>query len=328
MTITRRAALAAPALLLAAGAARAQGAPIKWQMATPYPDGNFHTRNIKEFAADLEQATGGKLSLTVHSNASLLPMPQIKRGVQTGQVQLGEILLTAYSNEDPFFDADAVPFLVPDLDGARKLANLQRQYIEARFARQGVSLLYTVGWPAAGFYTQVPLGSLDVLKGSRFRTFSPMTNRFAALIQANPVLVQQAELAQAFATGIATAMVTSAQTGVDTSAWDYCKVFTPANFSMTKNAVLVSRRAMEAVPADIQAAVVAAAKRAEDRGWVYAKEAQDASQARLAEKGIIIGTVPPAVMEALKQIGATMAEEWIAKAGEDGRKLVDALRAA
>jgi TRAP-type C4-dicarboxylate transport system substrate-binding protein len=327
MTITRRAALAAPALLLAAGA-RAQGAQIKWQMATPYPDGNFHTRNIKEFAADLEQATGGKLSLTVHSNASLLPMPQIKRGVQTGQVQLGEILLTAYSNEDPFFDADAVPFLVPDLDGARKLANLQRQYIEARFARQGVSLLYTVGWPAAGFYTQVPITSLDVFKGSRFRTFSPMTNRFAALIQASPVLVQQAELAQAFATGIATAMVTSAQTGVDTSAWDYCKVFTPANFSMTKNAVLVSRRAMEGVPADIQAAIVAAAKRAEDRGWGYAKAAQDASQARLAEKGITIGTVPPAVMEGLRQIGATMAEEWIAKAGEDGRKLVDALRAA
>ncbi|MFC7474321.1 TRAP transporter substrate-binding protein [Dankookia sp. GCM10030260] len=328
MTITRRAALAAPVLMLAVGAARAQGAQIKWQMATPYPDGNFHTRNIKEFAADLEQATAGRLSLTVHSNASLLPMPQIKRGVQTGQVQLGEILLTAYSNEDPFFDADAVPFLVSDLAGARKLAELQRQYIESRFARQGVSLLYTVGWPAAGFYTQVPVGSLDVFKGSRFRTFSPMTNRFAGLIQANPVLVQQAELAQAFATGIATAMVTSAQTGVDTSAWDYCKIFTPVNFSMTKNAVLVSRRAMESVPAEIQAAVVAAAKRAEDRGWGYAKEAQESTQARLAEKGITIGTVPPAVTAELKAIGATMAEEWITKAGEDGRKLVDALRAA
>ncbi|HEY0419250.1 MAG TPA: TRAP transporter substrate-binding protein DctP, partial [Acetobacteraceae bacterium] len=208
MTITRRAALAAPALLLPAGT-RAQGAQFKWQMATPYPDGNFHIRNIKEFAADLEQATGGKLSLTVHSNASLLPMPQIKRGVQTGQVQLGEILLAAYSNEDPFFEADSLPFLAADLDGARKLAGLQRPYIEARFAKQGVSLLYTVGWPAAGFYTQVPVTGLDVFKGSRFRTFSPMTNRFAALIQANPVLVQQAELAQAFATGIATAMVTS-----------------------------------------------------------------------------------------------------------------------
>jgi TRAP-type C4-dicarboxylate transport system substrate-binding protein len=121
-------------------------------------------------------------------------------------------------------------------------------------------------------------------------------------------------------------MVTSAQTGVDTSAWDYAKVFSPANFSMTKNAVLVSRRALEGLPPPQLDAILAAAKRAEDRGWGYAKEAQDATQARLAEKGLTIGAVPAEVMAGLRQIGATMAEEWIAKAGEDGRKLVDALR--
>jgi TRAP-type C4-dicarboxylate transport system substrate-binding protein len=324
MTITRRAALAAPALLAVPGLARAQ---TRWQLASPYPDGNFHTRNIREFCTDLEQATGGKLQVQLHSNASLLPMPQIKRGVQTGQVQIGEILLTAYSNEDPFFDADAVPFLVSGFAEARKLAELQRPYIEARLSRQGLSLLYTVAWPAAGFYTQVPLASLDVLKGSRFRTFSPLTNRFAALVGASPVLVQQAELAQAFATGIATAMVTSAQTGVDTSAWDYAKVFTPATFSMTKNAVLISRRALEGLPADQQAALKAQARKAEDRGWAMAEEAQKAAEARLAEKGLTIGTVPPAVMAELKKIGETMTEEWIQRAGEDGRKLVDALRA-
>jgi TRAP-type C4-dicarboxylate transport system substrate-binding protein len=325
MTITRRAALAAPSLLAIPGLARAQ---TRWQLASAYPDGNFHTRNLREFCTDLEQGTGGKLQVQLHSNASLLPMPQIKRGVQTGQVQLGEILLTAYSNEDPFFDADAVPFLVADFAGAKRLAELQRPYIEARLARQGLSLLYTVGWPAAGFYTQVPLASLDVLKGSRFRTFSPLTNRFAALVGANPVLVQQAELAQAFATGIATAMVTSAQTGVDTSAWDYAKVFTPAAFSMTKNAVLISRRALEGLPADQQAAVKAMAGKAEDRGWAYAEEAQKAAVARLAEKGLTIGTIPPDVMAGLKKIGDTMTEEWVQRTGEDGRKLVDALRAA
>lgn len=325
MTITRRAALAAPTLLAIPALARAQA---KWQLASAYPDGNYHTRNLAEFCADVDQATGNKLQIQLHSNASLLPMPQIKRGVQTGQVQIGEMLLTAYSNEDPFFDADAVPFLVADFAGARKLADLQRPYIEARLARQGLSLLYTVGWPAAGFYTQVPLNSLDVLKGSRFRTFSPLTNRFAALVGANPVLVQQAELAQAFATGIATAMVTSAQTGVDTSAWDYAKVFTPAAFSMTKNAVIISRRALQGLPADQQAAVQAMAKKAEDRGWGYAEAAQNASVARLAEKGLTIGTVPPNVMAELKQIGNTMTEEWVQRAGEDGRKLVDSLRAA
>ncbi|MBV1800254.1 TRAP transporter substrate-binding protein [Siccirubricoccus sp. G192] len=330
MPITRRAALAAPAFLLAGpvlGAGAHAQAPTRWQMATPYPDGNFQTRNIREMAAEIEQSSGGRLALQVHSNASLLPMAQIKRGVQTGQVQLGEVLLTAYSNEDPFFDADAIPFLVRDFAESKRLAELQKPYIEARLQRQGLALLYTVAWPAAGFYTQVPLNSLDVLRGSRFRTFSPMTNRFAALVGANPVLVQQAELAQAFATGIATAMVTSAQTGVDTSAWDYAKVFTPATFSMTKNAVLVSRRALEALPADLREVFLAATRRAEERGWRYAEEAQKAAESRLAEKGLIIGTIPPDVMAALRQVSATMTEEWIAKAGEDGRKLIEALRA-
>lgn len=324
--LTRRAALAAPAALaLFSARAGAQGA--RWQMATPYPDGNFHTRNIREFVAEVEQATGGRLAVQVHSNASLLPMPQIKAGVQRGQVQLGEILLTAYSNEDPFFDADAIPFLVDGFAAAKRLADLQRPFIEARMQRQGLSLLYTVAWPAAGFYTQVPFASLDVLKGSRFRTFSPMTNRFAALVQANPVLVQQAELAQAFATGIATAMVTSAQTGVDTAAWDYAKVFTPASFSMTKNAVLVSRRALETLSAADREALLAAAKRAEERGWRMAEEAQGAAERRLAERGLTIGTIPAEVQAQLNEIGRTMAEEWVQRAGEDGRRLVDQLRA-
>ena len=53
--------------------------------------------------------TAGTTTTTAHIGT--LPMAQIKRGVQTGQVQLGEILLSAYANEDPFFEVDGVPFL-------------------------------------------------------------------------------------------------------------------------------------------------------------------------------------------------------------------------
>ena len=325
--VPRRTALTTPAMgLLAAGPA-AQG-QTRWQMASPSPDGNFHTRNIREFLAEVERGTGGRLSVQLHSNASLLPMPQIKRGVQQSQVQMGEILLSAYANEDPLFDADSLPFLVADLKEAKRLGDLQRPFVEARFQRQGLTLLYMVGWPPGGFYTQVPLTSVDVLRGSRFRTFSPMTNRFAALVGANPVLVQQAELPQAFATGIATAMVTSAQTGVDTSAWDYVKVFTPAGFSMTKNAVLVSRRAMEGLPQEQRQAVLGAAREAEARGWRMAAESDAEAVRRMQERGVTIGTVPHEVAAAFRRISDTMAEEWAGRVGEDGRKLLDAVRGA
>jgi len=48
----------AAALVLAAGSVSAQ---TKWDMATPYPDGNFHTKNIRQFADEVAKSSGGKL---------------------------------------------------------------------------------------------------------------------------------------------------------------------------------------------------------------------------------------------------------------------------
>jgi hypothetical protein len=37
----------------------------------------------------------------------------------------------------------------------------KKQYVEARFQRQGVSLLYWVPWPPSGLYTNVPVESVE-----------------------------------------------------------------------------------------------------------------------------------------------------------------------
>ena len=326
MTLQRRTLLGAAGL--AALPPLAAQAQTRWQMATPYADGNFQTRNVRAFVQEIEQASGGRLAVQVHSNGALLRMQDIKRGVQTGQVQMGEILLTAYANEDPLFDADALPQLVTNFQQAKRLADLQKPFIEARLARQGLSLLYMVPWPPAGLYAQQPVTSLEQLRGQRFRTFSPMTNRFAQLIGAQPTLVQSAELAQAFATGVVQAQITSAATGVDTQAWDYAKIFTPLGFSMTKNAVLISRRALEGLPRDVQEAIRAAATRAETRGYEMSEQATRETEATLASRGMQVGPPSQQLLDELSRVGRTMADEWVQRAGEDGRRLLEQYRAA
>ena len=104
MSMIRSLALAA-AGLVAAGSAAAQA---KWDLATAYPATNFHTENIAQFAADVDKASGGKLKITVHANASLFKAPEIKRAVQGGQAQAGEILLVNFQNEWQIFGADAI----------------------------------------------------------------------------------------------------------------------------------------------------------------------------------------------------------------------------
>ncbi|ONG58870.1 TRAP transporter [Pseudoroseomonas deserti] len=327
MQPTRRSLLMAAGLAATGGLARPGLAATRWQFATPYQDTNFHTKNVRAFVEDIQKATNGELAIQLHTNQSLLPMPQIKRGVQSGQVQLGEILSSAYGNEDAFFEVDGIPLLAPSFEAAAKLQVLARPFIEARFQRSGLMTLYTVPWPPGGFYSNAPIANLEALKGSRFRTFNAMTNRFATLIQASPTLVQASEVPQAFATGVINGMVTSAATGVDTQAWDYCKVYTPVNFTYTNNLIFVSRRAFEALPAAQQAAVREAAVKAQARGLEMARAAEKEAQDTLAARGIQVLQPSEALKQGLQKISATMTDEWVSRTGEDGKKLIDAYRA-
>jgi TRAP-type C4-dicarboxylate transport system substrate-binding protein len=326
MRPTRRAALTGAAAIPFA-AALPVAAQARWQMATPYPDGNFHTRNIREFVTAVEGATGNRVAVQLHSNASLLPMAQIKRGAQQGQVQLGEILLSAYGNEDVFFELDSIPQLARTYADARRLMELTRAQIEARFNRAGLSVLFMVPWPSSGFYTNFPVETLENLRGTRFRTFNAMTNRFATLIGATPTLVQAAEVPQAFATGVVNAMVTSAATGVDSSAWDFSRVFTPVGFTFTKNVVFVNQRMFASLSAADQAAIRTAARSAEERGWRMSEEALTTAERTLAQRGMTVAQPSAALLAGMDRISEQMVTEWVGRAGEDGQRVIAAYRA-
>src|ERR1700682_2503753 len=147
------------ALFAAAGFSTAATAQTKWDMPTPYAPTNFHTENINQFAADVDKATNGKLKITVHSNASLFKAPEIKRAVQGGQAQIGEILLVNFENEDPLYGLDGIPFLASSYGESLKLYNASRKALEARLAKQGMKVLYTVPWPPQGIFSKKTLAS-------------------------------------------------------------------------------------------------------------------------------------------------------------------------
>lgn len=92
------------------GLAQAQ---TKWDLPAAYPATNFHTVNLNQFAADIDKASGGKLKITVHPNASLFKAPEIKRAVQGGQAQIGEILMVNFQNEWQVWGADGIPSWPP-----------------------------------------------------------------------------------------------------------------------------------------------------------------------------------------------------------------------
>jgi TRAP-type C4-dicarboxylate transport system substrate-binding protein len=148
----------------------------KWDMPTPYPDGNFHTQNVKQFADDVKKASGGKLELVVHSGASLFKMPEIKRAVRSGQAPIGEILLSAYGNDNPIFEVDGIPFLAAGYDNAQKLWDAQRPILSDILAEEGLMVLYAIPWPGQALYSKTEVQSLADMKGVKFRAYNAATS--------------------------------------------------------------------------------------------------------------------------------------------------------
>jgi TRAP-type C4-dicarboxylate transport system substrate-binding protein len=311
------------AALALAGTAQAQ---TKWDLPAAYPASNFHTENLTQFAADVDKASGGKLKITVHANASLFKAPEIKRAVQGGQAQIGEILLVNYQNEWQIFGADGLPFLADSYDESAKLYKAQKPVLEKKLAEQGLMLLYAVAWPPQGIFSKKPINSAADLKGIKWRAYSPATSRIAELLGAQPVTVQQAELSQAMATGVIESYMSSGSTGFDTKTYEYLKYFTDTQAWLPKNAVLVNKAAFDALDKPTQAALLKAGADAETRGWATSRAKNTEYLELLKKNGMNIVPPSPALKADMKKVGDTMLQEWLQKAGPEGQAVVDAYK--
>ena len=312
---------------LGLAAAFPASAQTKWDMPTAYPANNFHTENIQQFANDVDKATGGKLKITVHSNASLFKAPEIKRALQGGQAQAGEILLVNFENEDPLYGLDGIPFLATSYADSLKLYKASKKTLDDKLGKQGMKLLFTVPWPPQGIYTKRTLASAADMKGLKWRAYSPATAKIAELVGAQPVTVQAAEVSQALATGVIDSYMSSGATGFDSKTYEHIKNWYDTQAWLPKNAIIVNKKAFDALDKPTQAALLKAAAEAETRGWKLSEEKNGWYVDQLKAKGMSIIKPSEQLTADLRKVGNLMLAEWLRKAGDEGRKVIDAYRA-
>lgn len=301
-------------------------AQVKWDLASAYPTSNFHSENLIQFANDVDKSTGGKLKITVHANASLFKATEIKRAVQGGQAQAGEIIEANYQNEWQIYGADGLPFLADSYEESARLQAAQKPLIEKKLAEQGMLYLYSTPWPPQGLFSKKPITSASDLKGIKWRAYSPATARIADLVNAQPVTVQAAELSQALATGVVEATMTSSATGVDSKLFEHLKYYYDLQAWLPKNLVIVNKKSFDSLDKSSQDALLKAAASAEARGLAASKRVNQEAKDKLKANGIQIMPPSPQLTADMKKVGDTMLKEWLEKAGPDGKTLLDTYR--
>jgi TRAP-type transport system periplasmic protein len=303
-------------------------AQTKWDLPSGYNTNTFQVQNLQYFADEVDKATGGKLKVTIHPNASLFKANEIKRAVQSGQSQMGEFILSSASNENPLFGLDSLPFLATTYPEAKKLSDISNPYLDKLLASQGIKLLYTVPWPGQSLYTKRPVASMQDLKGTKMRAYNPATSRIAEYVGAQPVTVQLAELPAALATGTVDNFLTSSNSGVDSKLHEHVKYFYDVNAWLPRNALVVSQKAFDALDKPTQAAVLKVAAAAEARGWKESERLDDENLKVLESKGMTVDRSSELLKRELKIIGGRMTGEWLRPAGDDGKTIIDTYRAA
>lgn len=316
----------AATIALAAGLSAGAGAAEKWDMPLAYPASNYHSETAAAFAKGVTEATGGEIEIVTHPGGSLFKGDEIFRAVRSGQAPVGERLISALSNEDPVFEVDALPFLATSFDGAWDLYQASKPTMEKVLADKGVKLLYAVAWPPQGLYTTKAVAKVEDMNDIKFRAYNAATTRLAELMGAVPTKIEAAELGQAFATGVAESMISSGATGYDMKIWEHVNYWYDTQAWLPKNMVIINLDTWNGLDEKTQGVILEEAAKAEKAGWDKARELSDWYKDELAKNGMTIEPPSAELAAGFAKIGETMTDEWLVKAGDNGKAVVEAYK--
>lgn len=298
-----------------------------WDMPMAYSATNFHSEMGVIFADRVGEYTDGAMTITVHPGGSLFKGGEIKRAIQTGQVNIGERFMSAHANEAPLLGWDNLPFVATTYVDNEKLWGAAKESVNAQLADLNLVALYTCPWPGQGFYFNKEVKTSGDTQGVKFRSYNTATATFAEGLGMVPVQVEAAELSQALATGVAEAFISSGSTGYDRKVWEHLSHYYKVNAWLPRNYVMVNKGAWEGLDAAVQTQIQKAAD--ETGADCAAKSAELASWyfEQLEANGMTVADAGPEFLTELQAIGAKMQADWLAETGDAGQAILDAYNA-
>ncbi|MBJ7536570.1 TRAP transporter substrate-binding protein [Marinomonas transparens] len=297
-----------------------------WDMPLAYSASNYHSVIAKEFAEEIS-GKQSEIKLVTHPSGSLFKGSEIYSSVRRGLAPIGERLISALSNEDPIYTVDAVPFLASTFESSWNLYQASKPALEKTLAKHGLKLLYSVPWPPQGLYANKPINSIADMKGLKFRAYNPATSTIAEIMGAIPTKIEAAEVAQAFATGVAESMISSGSTGYDQKLWESVDYWYDVMAWLPKNMVFVNMRAWNGLSEETQKIVLSASATAEKKGWAKSEELANWYKLELEKHGMHVQYAGETLTNELQNIGIKMTMDWLEESGAEGQKIIDDFKA-
>ncbi|KAB2853956.1 MAG: TRAP transporter substrate-binding protein [Bauldia sp.] len=291
---------------------RPASAAVILDLATVWPDGNFHTKNAKRFAEEVGKLTAGEVKITVQSGGSLgFKGPEQLRAVRDGLVPIADVLNIQQIGDEPMLGTESIPFLVSSDKELRILHKYIRPEFEAIAAKYKQKVLYMVPWPTQYLHLKVKATTLDGLKGVKIRVPDKNAQDMLAAIGMAPVLIPWGETIPALASGAVAGVSTSAVSGVDGKFWEFLKYIYPTNHTWSCQMVNINIDVWKKLSPAHQKGIEELAKKLEPEFWAASLKADTDSLKRLKEGGMEVVDIPPAMMKEFQAKTAPLLDAFL-----------------
>ena len=297
-----------------------------WHFPTPISSNAFVTGHHIKFAERVERETEGRLKIAVHTGGSLFKAADIFRAVRTGQVHIGSTGLFLHPSEHPLFALGNLPFLVKDLEQAKRLITISRPALEEVLRRKNLKLVYRALWNPQGLFSARRLESPEDLKGMKIRTYNYTTTRIVQLANGIPTKTEPSEIALAFSTSVIDGSFASGVTGVTQKLWDYIDHYYTMNSAFPTSSVIANLDAWNELDAGMQTTILRIAAETERAIWSDVAAMENSYNATMRQAGMTVQDVSPEMAGYFEQIGQQMASEWVLRAGAEGESILRKLR--
>lgn len=305
----------ASGLVLSLGMATAVAAQeVKWDLPVQWPEGNFMTQVVHDYAAEVSKRSDGEIELTVHSGGALgVKGADMIGAMRDGVFNIGEYSLAQAVGEEPLFGLERLPGLFESYEAFAVFSAVARPAYQAKLDDHNQIMLFNVPWPQSHIHVRNDVTSLDELAGLKIRTYDPFGTQFYQNLGANPIQMPWAEVIPALASGVLDGVHTSASSAVDGKFWEFLGS-TRLLFAQTSTSGLfVNADAFDSLSDEHQDILVDVASEMEVSYWLKSKADEASRISVLEENGMTVSLAADDIREAAFGSAQKIASDYAAE---------------
>ena len=307
-------------LLMATLAGSVLAANVQMNLNAKYGSTNFHTVGVQKFADLVKDYTKGSVDITVHAGSSLVKGNPLKP-VKDGTVAMTDMFIPFTSGGGKVFGVSALPFIATSYEDAYRLYQDSKPAYEDTAKKWNQKLLYSVTWPASGFYSNKKMESIEDFKGAKTRTYDKNSADFVNDAGGNAVALPWGEVYSALRTGMVDSVITSSSSGKDGKFWEVLSNYTKINYAYPLQAVTINLDYWNSLDKTQQEAMLKAAFEIEKAQWEAVKlEDKDALE-MMEKNGMKITEASDDLKKQLDVIANKMLEDYLADADAQTKEI-------